>query len=79
MSTGIAIPERVSHYSTMLASALLITVAQFEENNRTIAEIGKVQALVLVQDVGLWSGNRRKMEIAECRKTTRSSLSCFRS
>jgi hypothetical protein len=22
---------------------------------------------MLVQDVGLWSGNRRKMEIAECR------------
>ena len=34
----------------------------------TVSEIGKVQALVLVQDVGLWSGNRRKMEIAECRK-----------
>ena len=34
----------------------------------TVSEIGKVQALVLVQDVALWSGNRRKMEIAECRK-----------
>ena len=34
----------------------------------TVSEIGKVQALVLVQDIGLWSGNRRKMEIAECRK-----------
>ena len=28
--------------------------------------MGLVQALILVQDVGLWSGNRRKMEIAEC-------------
>jgi hypothetical protein len=46
----------------------VLTRTQFEENNRTIAEISKVQALVLVQDVGLWSGNRRKMEIAECRK-----------
>lgn len=28
--------------------------------------MGLVQALILVQDIGLWSGNRRKMEIAEC-------------
>jgi hypothetical protein len=41
---------------------------QFEENNRSIADIGLVQGLVLVQDVGLWSGNRRKMEIAEARE-----------
>ncbi|GAB1310394.1 Transcription factor Pig1p [Madurella fahalii] len=40
--------------------------SKFEENNKRIAELGNVQALVLVQDVGLWSGNRRKMEIAEC-------------
>ncbi|KAK0631992.1 hypothetical protein B0T14DRAFT_573301 [Immersiella caudata] len=39
---------------------------KFEENNTKIADIGLVQALMLVQDVGLWSGNRRKMEIAEC-------------
>lgn len=26
-----------------------------------------VQALVLNHDIGLWSGNRRRMEIAECR------------
>ncbi|KAK0657331.1 hypothetical protein B0T16DRAFT_401475 [Cercophora newfieldiana] len=39
---------------------------RFEENNTKIADIGLVQALMLVQDVGLWSGNRRKMEIAEC-------------
>jgi hypothetical protein len=42
--------------------------SQFEEDNRNVTEIGKVQALVLVQDIALWSGNRRKMEIAECRK-----------
>lgn len=41
---------------------------QFEENNKAIADVGPVQALVLGQDIGLWSGNRRKMEIAECRK-----------
>ena len=29
---------------------------------------------MLVQDVALWSGNRRKMEIAECRK--KSPLDC---
>jgi hypothetical protein len=48
---------------------VLLNIAQFEENNKSIAEIVKVQALVLLQDIGLWSGNRRKMEIAECRKT----------
>ncbi|KAL2165197.1 hypothetical protein VTH06DRAFT_493 [Thermothelomyces fergusii] len=42
---------------------------RFEENNRSITEISKVQALVLLQDVGLWCGNRRKMEIAECHLT----------
>lgn len=42
--------------------------AQFEENNEAIAEINKVQALVLLQDVGLWCGSKRKMEITECRK-----------
>lgn len=41
-----------------------------------VSEIGKVQALVLVQDVGLWSGNRRKMEIAECRKTLQRLWMC---
>jgi hypothetical protein len=25
-----------------------------------------IQAIVIGQDTGLWSGNRRKMEIAEC-------------
>ncbi len=49
-----------------------LTPAQFEENNTKIADIGLVQGLMLVQDVGLWSGNRRKMEIAECRRLTHS-------
>ncbi|CAJ2501732.1 Uu.00g045850.m01.CDS01 [Anthostomella pinea] len=40
--------------------------SRFEENNTGIVDIGLVQTLVLVQDIGLWSGNRRKMEIAEC-------------
>ncbi|KAK5624691.1 hypothetical protein RRF57_000407 [Xylaria bambusicola] len=38
----------------------------FEENNTGIANLGLVQTLVLGQDISLWSGNRRKMEIAEC-------------
>ncbi|KAK4158487.1 zinc finger protein klf1 [Chaetomidium leptoderma] len=48
------------------------------QNNKAIAEIDKVQALVLLQDVGLWSGNRRKMEIAECRKTDSSKMAMMR-
>ena len=79
LSIGIAIPQRVSVPAiTCSPEGWPLTTAQFEENNRAIAEIGKVQALVLVQDVGLWSGNRRKMEIAECRKTItcRQLLTC---
>ncbi|KAK4168553.1 zinc finger protein klf1 [Cladorrhinum sp. PSN259] len=50
-----------------LQEAVRISIpSRFEENNTNIAVIGQVQALMLVQDVGLWSGNRRKMEIAEC-------------
>ncbi|KAL2129077.1 hypothetical protein VTI74DRAFT_8269 [Chaetomium olivicolor] len=50
-----------------LQEAIRVSIPEkFEENNRTIADLGKVQALVLIQDIGLWSGNRRKMEIAEC-------------
>ena len=53
----------------MLTRYVGITVpTRFEENNKTIADISLVQALMIVQDVGLWSGNRRKMEIAESRK-----------
>ncbi|GAP83481.1 putative C6 and C2H2 transcription factor -like protein [Rosellinia necatrix] len=40
--------------------------SRFEENNTGISNLGLVQTLVLGQDIGLWSGNRRKMEIAEC-------------
>ncbi|KAK5990311.1 Transcription factor [Cladobotryum mycophilum] len=47
--------------------AVRITIpARFEHNNTAIQNLSLVQALVLGQDLGLWSGNRRKMEIAEC-------------
>lgn len=39
---------------------------RFEDNNTGIENLGLVQSLVLQQDIALWSGNRRKMEIAEC-------------
>ncbi|KAJ8123955.1 hypothetical protein O1611_g9475 [Lasiodiplodia mahajangana] len=44
----------------------LLIPSKFEENNTGIANLGLVQTLVLGQDISLWSGNRRKMEIAEC-------------
>lgn len=44
----------------------MLTYRQFEENNTAIQRLGLVQSLILVQDLGLWSGNRRRMEIAEC-------------
>ncbi|KAF4447393.1 putative transcription factor Pig1p [Fusarium austroafricanum] len=46
-------------------SIRLVMPRRFEENNEAILNIGLVQAVVLGQDTGLWSGNRRKMEIAE--------------
>lgn len=39
---------------------------RFEDNNSRTHDLGLVQTLVVIQDIGLWSGNRRKMEIAEC-------------
>ncbi|KAF5008273.1 hypothetical protein FDECE_5437 [Fusarium decemcellulare] len=47
-------------------SVRLVMPNRFELNNETILNIGLIQAIVLGQDTGLWSGNRRKMEIAEC-------------
>ncbi|KAK4147648.1 zinc finger protein klf1 [Dichotomopilus funicola] len=55
-------------FAFALQEAIPANFAQFEENNEFISEINKVQALVLLQDVGLWCGNKRKMEITECRK-----------
>lgn len=40
--------------------------SRFEEDNLAIHDIGLLQSYVLWQDIGLWSGNRRKMEISEC-------------
>ncbi|KAI0409721.1 hypothetical protein F4802DRAFT_159728 [Xylaria palmicola] len=40
--------------------------SRFNANNTGIMNLTLVQALVLEQDISLWSGNRRKMEIAEC-------------
>ncbi|KAI1333412.1 hypothetical protein F5Y16DRAFT_407248 [Xylariaceae sp. FL0255] len=55
---GFAVQEAVRHSMPI----------RFEENNAGITDLGLVQALVLLQDLGLWSGNRRKMEIAECHR-----------
>ncbi|PTB65291.1 hypothetical protein BBK36DRAFT_1122226 [Trichoderma citrinoviride] len=50
-----------------IQEAVRITIpARFEENNTAIQNLSLVQSLILGQDLGLWSGNRRKMEIAEC-------------
>ncbi|KAI0974289.1 hypothetical protein F4678DRAFT_458255 [Xylaria arbuscula] len=44
----------------------LVLPLKFEENYTGIENLGLVQTLILGQDISLWSGNRRKMEIAEC-------------
>ncbi|KAL6804711.1 hypothetical protein GGI42DRAFT_342126 [Trichoderma sp. SZMC 28013] len=41
-------------------------VQEAVHNNTAIQNLSLVQSLILGQDIGLWSGNRRKMEIAEC-------------
>ncbi|OAA78066.1 C6 and C2H2 transcription factor RegA-like protein [Akanthomyces lecanii RCEF 1005] len=47
--------------------AIRITIpSRFEANNTAIQNLGLVQSLILWEDIALWSGNRRKMEIAEC-------------
>jgi hypothetical protein len=38
---------------------------KFENDNRNIRKLRLLQAYALIIDIGLWSGNRRKMEIAE--------------
>ncbi|KAK3497977.1 uncharacterized protein B0T23DRAFT_411236 [Neurospora hispaniola] len=53
-----------------LQEAVRVSIpGRFEENNSKVSDLGLVQALVLTQDLGVWSGNRRKMEIAECHLT----------
>ncbi|KAK4672909.1 hypothetical protein QC763_107150 [Podospora pseudopauciseta] len=62
-----------------LQEAVRISIpGRFEENNTNIGLLGPVQALVLVQDVGLWSGNRRKMEIAECHLSVPMAMMRYR-
>ncbi|KAH6690442.1 C6 transcription factor RegA [Plectosphaerella plurivora] len=39
---------------------------RFEKSNTAIQELGLVQTLCMWLEIALWSGNRRKMEIAEC-------------
>ncbi|KFZ19754.1 hypothetical protein V501_00524 [Pseudogymnoascus sp. VKM F-4519 (FW-2642)] len=41
-----------------------------EENNSMTRDLGLLQALALNLDVGLWSGNKRKMELAESHALT---------
>lgn len=51
---------------------------RFEDNNSRTHNLGLVQTLVLVQDTGLWSGNRRKMEIAECHLLVPTTMMRYR-
>ncbi|KAF7553026.1 hypothetical protein G7046_g7211 [Stylonectria norvegica] len=59
--------QTLRKFGFALQEAVRITIpSRFEENNTKIQNLGLVQSLILGQDIGLWSGNRRKMEIAEC-------------
>ncbi|KAL8343897.1 hypothetical protein RB601_004428 [Gaeumannomyces tritici] len=44
----------------------IVIPKNFEDNNQRASDRALVQAVVLGQDIGLWSGNKRKIEIAEC-------------
>lgn len=68
-SAGAAIYPNMTlrRFGQALQEVVRLTLpGRFEESHLRINDIGLVQTLVLMQDLGLWSGNRRKMEIAEC-------------
>lgn len=69
--------DLVALHKNLLLSLLTVAIVpvtgmtipnSFEDNNQRVSDRGLVQALVLGQDIGLWSGNKRKTEIAECRE-----------
>ncbi|KAI5465861.1 hypothetical protein BGZ63DRAFT_411326 [Mariannaea sp. PMI_226] len=54
-------------FGLALQESYRITIpTKFEEDHRSIRDLGLLQSLILTQDIALWSGNRHKMEIAEC-------------
>jgi hypothetical protein len=54
-------------FGLALQEAVRLTIqSRFESKNTSIQDMGLLQTLIMGQDIGLWSGNRRKMEIAEC-------------
>ncbi|KAJ4009023.1 hypothetical protein NW752_008973 [Fusarium irregulare] len=59
-------------------SVRIVMPRRFEENNESILNLGLIQAIVLGQDTGLWSGNRRKMEIAECHVNIPTTMMRYR-
>ncbi|KAF5661538.1 putative transcription factor Pig1p [Fusarium heterosporum] len=62
-----------------LQEAIRIVIPRrFEENNESILNLGMIQAIVIGQDIGLWSGNRRKMEIAECHVNIPTTMMRYR-
>ncbi len=42
-----------------------LTLAQIEKDNRYIRDLTTLQAFALQLQIGLWSGDKRKMELAE--------------
>ncbi|GKT42350.1 early growth response protein 1 [Colletotrichum spaethianum] len=59
--------QTLRKFGFALQEAVRVTIpARFEDANTSIKNLGFLQTLILGQDIGLWSGNRRKMEIAEC-------------
>ncbi|KAK4942424.1 hypothetical protein LTR10_017871 [Elasticomyces elasticus] len=59
------IPEVRKLGFALQESVRMALPAKFESDNRTTRELSSLQAYVLHLNVGLWSGNRRKIEIAE--------------
>ncbi|OLN88491.1 Early growth response protein 1-like protein 1 [Colletotrichum chlorophyti] len=59
--------QTLRKFGFALQEAVRVTIpSRFEDANTSIKNLCLVQTLILGQDIGLWSGNRRKMEIAEC-------------
>ena len=42
-----------------------LIIQQFEDGATAIRDVSLIQALLLTEEIGLWSGNRRRMELAQ--------------
>jgi hypothetical protein len=71
----LAIPAIVSPCSPEFD--ILLTSEKFERDNSRSRELQPLQAFALELQIGLWSGNKRKIEIAEAHAQPLITVSQF--